>query len=279
MKHIEFKGAQKQAVEIRNTDILVSAGAGSGKTTVLVERVLSFISANNPINIDRLLVVTFTDAAAQHMKNSIAKALINRIKENPADNSLRKQLALINKSNIMTIHSFCLMVARKFFHKIDLDPNFKVADDAEMSLLKNEILDKLFEERYTAYYDNNENPEFIFLCQIFDQRVGDENFRRAVLELHEYSRAAPNPSEWLKSCANEYLLAENIEGTNWYKYFIQYFQQKIDTVLGKAHKAVELAQYPHISPRYAEIISQELLHIEKAKSAIQTEKRFFLRKR
>ena len=272
MKLIEFKGPQKQAIEARGSDILVSAGAGSGKTTVLVERVLNLITCDPPINIDRLLIATFTDAAAQHMKNSVAKTLSQRIKENPSNEKLRKnlqnQLALINKANIITIHSFCLMVARKFFHKIDMDPNFKIADDAEINLLKSDVLDALFEEKYLSHYEKGENIDFIRLAQMFDQRVGDENFRKAVLELHNYSRSAPNPAAWLFSCANEYLLENGFEQSIWYDYFINYATQKIDAALDTAKKMEELAQYPHVSKSYLEIASAEKEFIEQAKIAL-----------
>ncbi|MCL2416265.1 MAG: UvrD-helicase domain-containing protein, partial [Defluviitaleaceae bacterium] len=274
MKKVEFSNIQRKAIETRNTDILVSAGAGSGKTTVLVERVLNLIAPRNgetPINIDRLLVVTFTDAAAQHMKDGVATALNRRIKENPNDENLKKQLALINKSNITTIHSFCLMVARKFFHKIDMESNFKVADTAEISLLKSEILDDLFEENYQKHYEGGGNINFIRLAQMFDQRVGDSNFRQAVLDLHEYALSASNPEGWLTSCAAEYLINDGLEHSKWYQYFIYDMQQKIDAIIDAANKALELAEYPYINTKYHDIISQEIEYINKVQIALSTD--------
>ncbi|MCL2169560.1 MAG: helicase-exonuclease AddAB subunit AddA [Defluviitaleaceae bacterium] len=263
MRKINFQGAQKDAIEIRNTDILVSAGAGSGKTTVLVERIIRMITGNSPIDIDRLLVLTFTDAAAGHMRLGIAEALNDRIKEDPNDANLRKQLALINKSNITTIHSFCLMVARKFFHKIDMDPKFRVADSAEIRLLKGEILDELLEEYYSDYYvqeeneRENEREDFIRLAGIFDSRVGDEGLRAAVLGVHEYSRSAPNPEGWLAACVHEYSLLDGLEGSLWYKEFLQYLDFNLDGIMSDVEAARELAKNPEISEKYREVIEDD----------------------
>jgi len=165
---MRFTGEQISAIEARGSDMLVSAGAGSGKTAVLVERILRIITDSRPVDIDRLLVVTFTDAAATQMRQRVAAELNKRIKVNPNDANLRKQLALMSKSHITTIHSFCLSVARRFFHKIDMDPGFRVADGAEIELMKAEILDELFDEQYREYYDWGENPEFVKLAKNFD---------------------------------------------------------------------------------------------------------------
>ncbi|MCL2349838.1 MAG: helicase-exonuclease AddAB subunit AddA, partial [Defluviitaleaceae bacterium] len=252
----------------RNTDILVSAGAGSGKTTVLVERVLGLITGSDSVDIDKLLIVTFTDAAAGHMRNSIAAALNANLKKSPRDPNLRRQLNLINKSNIMTIHSFCLMVARKFFHKIDMDPGFRVADTTEISLLKAEIMDELFEEHYQNHYTKSENETFVQLAQIFDSRVSDENFRKAVLAVHEYARSSANPQAWLDKCAEDYKLESGLENSLWYEYFVAQTRHKIDTILDEIDKALRISQNPALSPKYQEIFEKERVAAQGIKNAL-----------
>ncbi|MDR2167207.1 MAG: helicase-exonuclease AddAB subunit AddA [Clostridiales bacterium] len=268
MRNFEFKGAQRDAIDIRNTDILVSAGAGSGKTTVLVERIIQMITGSTPIDIDRLLVVTFTDAAAQHMRQGVAAALSDKIKQNPRDANLKRQYALINKSNIMTIHSFCLTVARRFFHKIDMDPNFRVADSAEIGLLKAEVLDELFEEYYLEHYNHGKNENFMHLSNLFDARVGDENFRRAVFDVHEFSRAAPDPEGWLLACAAAYSLPQGSNDNSWYTNFAQRAALEAQGILDNIGKAFELAALPGVNPKYSEALEDDFAKVQAAKAAL-----------
>ena len=123
---------QKQVIETRNTNLLVSAAAGSGKTAVLVERILSLITdPEHPVDVDRLLITTFTKAAAGEMKERIGKALNDRLKENPGNEWLQRQESLVHRAQITTIHGFCLYVIRNYFHTIDLDPDFRIADTIE----------------------------------------------------------------------------------------------------------------------------------------------------
>ena len=267
---MRFTDEQISAIEVRGSDILVSAGAGSGKTAVLVERILRIITGSNPIDIDRLLVVTFTDAAATQMRQRIATELSKRIKANPNDTNLRKQLTLMSKSHITTIHSFCLSVARRFFHKIDMDPGFRVADGAEIELMKGEVLEALFEERYQAYYDWGENPEFVQLAQIFDHGYGvrDDNFRRLVLDMYEFTRSLANPAVWLADVAEAYRLDGGIEGSLWYATFKVYAAQVLAGVMDNLTQALEVAQNPGLSEKYVEVLVQDLESVNKVVNAL-----------
>jgi len=262
---MKFTVEQTRAIEARGRDVLVSAGAGSGKTAVLVERILRIITDSNPVGIDRLLVVTFTDAAATQMRQRVAAELNKRIKASPSDANLRKQLALMSKSHITTIHSFCLSVARRFFHKIDMDPGFRVADEAEIELMKAEILDGLFEERYQSYYDWGENPEFVQLAQIFDHGYGvrDDNFRRLVLDVYEFTRACANPEGWLAQAAQAYLMGGGIEESLWYGAFEEHAVQVLEAVLVGLKEAVGIAQdTPGLEGKYAQILMQDLMNMK-----------------
>jgi len=267
---LNFTAEQERAIGIRNSDILVSAGAGSGKTTMLVERIIRLVTGSEPVDIDRLLVVTFTEAAASSMRAKVAAALNLCVKMDPTNAKLREQMARMNKANITTIHAFCLKTARRFFHKIDMDPNFRVADHAEVELLKAEILDKLFEEEYQKCYYEEEgaNADFVRLAEIFDRRVTDDNFRRLVLEVFEFSRSCPNPEQWLMDAAAEYRLENGIQGSAWYDYFKRETEEALQAQLDNLMHAQHLAENCNIHAKYREVLAQDIDNIEDVKTAL-----------
>ena len=266
---MKFTKEQERAINIRNADVLVSAGAGSGKTAVLVERIIRMVTDKPPINIDRLLVLTFTDAAATQMRQRIGAALNKSVKQNPGDENLREQLMRLGKANITTIHSFCLKTARRFFHKIDMDPGFRVADEAEIELMKAELLDNLFEEYYQNYYEQEINFEFIQLADIFDRRASDDNFRKLILQLHEFSRSCPKPEEWLRAAANEYKLDNGIEGTKWYDFFAEDTNYTLCSITEKLVEAIKLSNNPNIHLKYTEVLRQDLENLEALQAALK----------
>ena len=140
---------QQKVIDLRQRNILVSAAAGSGKTAVLVERIIKrILDERNPVDVDRLLVVTFTKAAAAEMRERIAAGIAARLAENPESEHLQRQAALLHNAQITTIHSFCQYVIRNYFQQIDLDPSFRIGDEGELKLLKGEVLKELLEECY-----------------------------------------------------------------------------------------------------------------------------------
>ena len=146
---IKWTDEQLMAIEERNCDLLVAAAAGAGKTAVLVERIIQrIIYDKNPIDIDNMLIVTFTNAAAAEMRERIALALDKAIEENPDSHRLQRQLLLLPKAGITTIHSFCMDVLKNNYHRLDIAPDFRIADATESLLLKIEAVDELFEEEY-----------------------------------------------------------------------------------------------------------------------------------
>lgn len=148
---------QWEAITGNEKSLLVSAAAGAGKTAVLVERIIRKITdEENPVDIDRLLVVTFTNAAATEMRERIAQAISEKLEENPGSANIQRQLTLLGKACITTIHSFCLEVIRSNFQQINIDPGFRIADETESRLMKLEALDEVFEEQY-----ENENEDFL----------------------------------------------------------------------------------------------------------------------
>ena len=146
---VKWTKDQKKVIELRNRNILVSAAAGSGKTAVLVERIVQMITdKEHPVDIDRLLIVTFTNAAAGEMRERISAAIEEALKEKETDEHLQRQLALIHNAQITTIDSFCLYVVRNHFYEIDIEPNFRIADEGELKLLREDVIKSVLKEHY-----------------------------------------------------------------------------------------------------------------------------------
>ena len=189
---MNFTDEQKDAIYKKETNILVAAAAGSGKTAVLVERIIQKI-IHDGVDIDKLLVVTFTNAAASEMRERVLDAIYKKMDENPDDFNLQRQINLLGKANICTIHSFCLDVIKNNFFEIDISPNFRIASEEEIVLLKQEVLDDLFESKYESE-DNN----FLKLTDIYTGYRGDDELKNLVLKLFEFSGSSVFPKEWLE---------------------------------------------------------------------------------
>ncbi len=173
---------QQDVIDSRNCNLLVAAAAGSGKTAVLVERIIKIITdKQNKVDIDSLLVVTFTKAAAAEMRERIGDAIGKELEKDPENVHLQKQLILLNKASITTIHSFCLEVIKSNFHKIDLDPNFRIGDETECSILKLETIEEVFEE----FYEKKED-DFYRLVESYSEKRGDNNLQSMVLSIYSF---------------------------------------------------------------------------------------------
>lgn len=193
MGETKWTQAQRKVIDVRNRNVLVSAAAGSGKTAVLVERIISMISeGEHPADIDRLLVVTFTNAAASQMRERIEKAVNEKVKQQPGNAHLLKQKTLIYGAKITTIHSFCLSVIRSYFNLIDLDPGFRMADDAELLLLKTDVAEELLEQKY-----EEADEGFLQFIEFYATGKTDDRLVEQILKLHDYSVSYPWPREWL----------------------------------------------------------------------------------
>ena len=178
---------QKKVIELRNRNILVSAAAGSGKTAVLVERILSMVTdERRPVDIDKLLIVTFTKAAAGEMKERIRDALDKRLEEDPEDEYLQRQLTLLNNAQITTIDSFCQYVLKSYFHVIDVDPGYRVGEEGELKLLKKDVAQELLEEAYSS-----QDGEFAHCVECYATGKNDRELEDLILKLHEFSMSYP----------------------------------------------------------------------------------------
>ncbi|WP_262173723.1 helicase-exonuclease AddAB subunit AddA [Saccharococcus sp. Marseille-Q5394] len=204
---VTFTDAQWKAIWATGKDVLVSAAAGSGKTKVLITRMIEkVLSEHNPIDVDELLVVTFTNAAAAEMRHRMAEALEEAIAANPDSIHLRRQLSLLNKAQISTLHSFCLNVVRQYAYLIDIDPGFRIADSTEAALLRDDTIGEVLEDAYNA-----ENPEAMYrLADSFTSDRNDQSIETLIDRLYDYSRVHPSPERWLRMIPMQYELDDEV---------------------------------------------------------------------
>lgn len=198
---MDWTDQQLSAINSRNKNLLVAAAAGSGKTAVLVERIVKLIEDEN-FDIDKMLIVTFTNAAAAEMKNRIHRAISKKISESFSDEveKLERQNILLSGASIMTFHAFCLSVLRRHFAKINLDPRFREADEHELNILKQEVIEDLFEAKYSE-----NDAAFVKFTDEFGGNVqGDSELHKLIIRLHDFSQSRPYPQQWLKSLAKMY---------------------------------------------------------------------------
>ncbi len=196
----EWTNEQRQAIYASGGSVLVSAAAGSGKTAVLVERVIKLITREeNPIDADRLLIVTFTRDAAAEMQQRISDALTKLLEADPYNPRLLRQRRLLYNASISTIDSFCANIIREYFHTLEIEPNFRAAEQTELELLQTEAMDTAVE----AFYDKNSDG-FKLLLDAFSGKEGDLNLRRTVLRICEFLDTQPFPEQWLDNMLMEY---------------------------------------------------------------------------
>lgn len=260
-KNSTWTDDQWKAIVSSGRDILVAAAAGSGKTAVLVERIIRKITAEeNPIDVDRLLVVTFTNASAAEMKHRIGEALEKKLAENPGSLHLRRQLSLLNRASISTLHSFCLQVVRKYYYMIDVDPAFRIADQTEGELLGDEVLDELFEEEY-----QKGDPAFFELVDRYTTDRHDLDLQYLIKRVYEFSRSHPDPEAWLEKFMDLYDAdpGAKIESLSFYSYIREDITLVLNSVREKLTRALELTKRPGGPAPRAENFLDDLAQIDK----------------
>ena len=252
MSEVKWTNEQQSAINEKGSNILVAAAAGSGKTAVLVERIIRKI-INDGIDIDKILVVTFTNAAASEMRERILDAIYKKIEENPEDSNLQKQIILLNKASICTIDSFCLDVIKNNFYEIDVSANTRIADGTEILLLKQEVLDDLFDEKYIA-----NDLDFIDLINTYTKYNKDEELKDLILNIYTYIQASPFPEEWLEDKIKMFNIKEheeykNFSNTPWGKIIITKVDEilengilKLENIKRKMEKFTELDKFTAI---------------------------------
>lgn len=261
--------AQQKVIDTRNKNLLVSAAAGSGKTAVLVERIITMISEGDaPMDIDRLLVVTFTNAAAAQMRDRIGKALDKKLLEEPDNEHLQKQLSLLQSAQITTIHSFCLNVIRNYFHRIDLDPSFKIAEESEITLMKGDVISSVLERWYEE--GREDFHEFI---ESYSHSKSDAPVEELILMLYQFAMSDPWPKEWLQDKLRMFEVdsLEDMNASTW----IQELLANVVVLIGDLQKinakAIEVCNGPGGPLAYntALVADRELLEKLKKASSFQ----------
>ena len=253
---------QLSAIETRNCNLLVAAAAGSGKTAVLVERIIRIITnEENPVDIDKLLVVTFTNAAAAEMRERIAAAISKALDKNPNSRNLQKQLTLLNRANITTMHSFCLDVIKNNFHKIDLDPSFRIGDQTEGILIKSEVIEELFEDKY-----DNDDAEFTKLVEAFSSYKNDDNLKELILDLYNFTMSGPWPEKWLKESEEAFNInsIEELNESTWVRILCESVKVELEGYIKMLQKAIDIINHTEGLEGYLDNFSDELFSIKKA---------------
>ncbi len=232
---MKWTSEQEEVLKARHKNILVSAAAGSGKTAVLVERIIQMVSdSENPIDIDKLLVVTFTNAAADEMRERILVALEKISINRPYDEHIQKQLSYIHNASITTIDSFCLNVIRQHFSEIDIDPAFRIGDEGELKLLQEDVLSDVLER----YYDEGDE-HFILLAQDYATGKGDLAIEELVKKLYQFAMSYPYPMEWLDMCEENYCMdSYKLSESKWYINLSEYVDSLLEYCTTEVDRAI-----------------------------------------
>ena len=255
---------QSQAIYKKDSNILVAAAAGSGKTAVLVERIINKI-IKEKIDIDKLLVVTFTNAAASEMRERILKSIYKIIdSEEPQDeetiNHLQRQITLLNKASICTIDSFCLDVIKNNFFEIEISPNFRIADTAEIDLLKQEVLEKLFEEKY-----ENHDKDFEKLIKTYTSYRDDTPLKDVILRIYTYIESNPFPLKWLKEQVEKFNIKDvkqDFSNTEWGKILLQNMKEELEDCIKKLQAEEKRLSFESELEQYERIILSDIQQLE-----------------
>lgn len=275
MAAMKFTKEQRQVIDTRDKNILVSAAAGSGKTAVLVERIIRRITdAENPVDIDRLLIVTFTSAAAAEMRERISLAIEAKLYEEPENEHLQRQAAILHNAQITTIDSFCLFVIRNNFNDIGLDPAFRVGDEGEIRLMKQDAAEELFESCFAE-----DDGSFARLVESFGKSGSEKPLMEQVLKLYEFAMSLPWPREWLLERKQDYQVKniEELENRAFMKELWEEVRLRLTDARSLLEQGLKLCEEPDGPYMYAEMLEADGEQIEKllklCKSAEQAQEK------
>ncbi len=260
---------QQKAIDARKGTLLVSAAAGSGKTAVLVERVIRRIcDSENPCGVENLLIVTFTKAAAAQMKEKIHAAIGKKIALNPSDKRLRRQQLMLPCANICTIDSFCIGLVRENFHVLGISPDFSLLDEGKLAVLRSQAVSSVADSLYKEQSEN-----FMKLTELISDTRDDNKLISAILKLYSLSRAYPFPELWLKSLADEFNNPSEIEESPWGKTIINYTIQFLCSCIADAEHCISLlADEPELEAKYRPAFEDDLVLLNGLLDKVSTEK-------
>ncbi|MDC7289496.1 helicase-exonuclease AddAB subunit AddA [Blautia schinkii] len=254
---------QSKVISLRGRNILVSAAAGSGKTAVLVQRILAKITdKEQPVDIDRLLIMTFTRAAAGEMRERISRALEQALYEDPDNEHLQRQMTLIHTAQITTIDGFCAYIIRNYFHLIGLDPGYRTADEGELKLLKEDVLKDLIEDYYAL--DEEKYRGFV---ECYAAGKTDEGIKELILDIYDAAMSNPYPKEWLEECAHAYEISdiEDVRNAKWMKLLWECVDEELEEAASLAEEAKNICLQPGGPYLYEEALDSDLLLLSSLK--------------
>ncbi len=253
--------AQQRAIDERQSNILVSAAAGSGKTAVLVERIIKKITdASDPKNVDEFLVVTFTKAAAAQMREKIAVQIEKLLESDPDNEHLMRQAVLVNRADITTIDSFCLRLVKENFGLLDIDADFNIGDAGILALMKNDVLDALFDKLY-----EEKNADFFMLLDIFGNDRNDDNLKENVLKIYNFAESFPRPLVWLEDAKAHLKINDENElmSINWMKDYVSYVKTYAKCALSYAEEGKSLCEEEHGPAKNLELSLEDVESISR----------------
>ena len=286
---LSYTQDQQKVIDTHGCNILVSAAAGSGKTAVLVERIVKMISdETNPVDIDRLLIVTFTNAAAAEMRERISSAIGAKLLMQPENDHLQRQATLLHNAQITTIDSFCLFIIRNHFYTIGLDPGFRIADEGEIRLLQADVIADVLENSYAKGEES-----FLHCMEYFSTGSSDKAVEAAVLKLHGFAMSYPFPEEWLLARGQDYMLKgmENVSPDNdvaesekilhlmklnWMQELMENTALLFQGIVDRYSQCIAICDAPDGPYMYAQVLEQEREMLEKLAAAQTYEERYLL---
>ncbi|WP_124067667.1 helicase-exonuclease AddAB subunit AddA [Clostridium sp. E02] len=266
---INWTEEQKAVIESRNRNLLVSAAAGSGKTAVLVERIIQMITdGENPLGIDQLLVMTFTKAAADEMRERVLKAVDEKLMENPDNTHLQMQAAMIPYAQITTIDSFCLGIIREHYNKLDIDPAFRIGDEGELILLKGDVMKEMLEE----YYEK-EDPSFERFVETYATGKTDRGIEDYIMQVYTFSQSNPWPQTWIENCRIELKTCGegNLKDTAFMKFLMEDVSLSLEELKMQVKAAMEVCQEENGPEAYLPMLESDLHMLDEMSMAKEYE--------
>lgn len=258
---VKWTKEQEKVITLRDRNILVAAAAGSGKTAVLVERIIQrLMDTKEKMDVDRLLIVTFTEAAAAEMRERIRMAIEKTLEEQPQNVHLQRQATLIHSAPITTIHSFCLSVIREHFHILNIDPGFRIVEEGELKLLKQDVLEKLLETCYEVG-----EGSFLDFVEKYGTGKNDKKIEDIIITLYDYSRSYPQPDRWLQQCIQSYGQREHESMADGpcIKRVLELAFQKAEDALSILREGLTICEMPDGPYMYSEMLESDKAFLER----------------
>ncbi|MFI3201110.1 MAG: helicase-exonuclease AddAB subunit AddA [Eubacteriales bacterium] len=265
----QYTKDQQKVIELRNRNILVAAAAGSGKTAVLVERIIQLISeGDSKTDIDRLLIVTFTSAAADEMRERISEGIQKKLAQDPFCEHMQKQATLIYHAQITTISSFCLHLIKNHFHDIELDPTMRVGDEGECKLMKLETLEEVLESHF-----QKKEETFYYFVETFSANGNEKGLEELILQLHETSRSYPFPKKWLQECKTAYenVTIEQASQLGWIQFMLSYTQMVIRDCTIQLQQGMRVCDDSDGPYMYKGVLEEDVAMLERAIGMVNIE--------